>query len=109
MQTFKHLNCKLISYVIIYINDIALYTIELSVHDYYLVPAKASTLALTAIYNAMQMLGHSDDWMTQMEKCLLQQNGYDESNSIHVCQDRLHQLYANTGTKLEDIVDISSI
>lgn len=88
------------------INDIALYTIELSVHDYYLVPAKASTLAFAAICNSKQMLGHSNDWMTKTKGEIFQ---YDESNSIHLCQDRLHRLYANTGTKLEDIVDISSL
>lgn len=87
------------------INDIALYTIELSVHDYYLVPAKASTLALTAICNAMQMLGHSSDWIAKIRGDILQ----DESNTIHLCKERLHLLYANTGTKLEDIVDISSL
>lgn len=91
------------------ISEIALYAIELSVHDYYLIPSKPSVLALAALSNAAQMLGYSDAWMTDIMKDLLRQDEYEEAINIDSCKDRLNQLYANTGTKLEDFMDASSL
>jgi len=91
------------------ISDIAAYTIELSVHDYYLIPYKPSVLALAALSNAAHMLGHSGAWMNGIVNDLLQRDGYEEATDIDACRDRLKRLYANTGTKLEDFVDVSSL
>ena len=91
------------------ISDIALYTIELSVHDYYLIPSKPSVLALAALSNAAHMLGHSEAWMTDITDDLLRRDGYEEAINIEACKDRLNRLYANTGTKLEDFVDVSAL
>lgn len=91
------------------ISDIALYTIELSVHDYYLIPYKPSVLALAALSNAAQMLGHSDAWITGITDDLIHRDGYKETKHIDACSDRLHSLFTNTGTKLEDFVDVSSL
>lgn len=90
------------------IQEIALYVIELSVHDYYLISTKPSVLALAALSNAARMLGHSDAWLNDIREDLLRFDGYEEAENIEACQDRLDRLYANTGTKLEDFVDISS-
>jgi len=91
------------------INDIALYVIELSVHDYYLISSKPSVLALAAISNAARMLGHSDAWMVDIQEDLLRHDGYEETVNIDACKNRLGRLYANTGTKLEDFTDISAL
>ena len=90
-------------------NDIALYIIELSVHDYYLISSKPSVLALAALSNAMRMLGRSDTWLSDIQEDLLRNDEYEEASNIAACKDRLDRLYANTGTKLEDFVDISSL
>jgi hypothetical protein len=90
------------------INDIALYIIELSVHDYYLISTKPSVLALAALSNAARMLGNSNAWMNDIAEDLLRHDEYDETISIDACKDRLGRLFANTGTKLEDFVDIST-
>ena len=91
------------------VSDIALYTIELSVHDYYLIPYRPSVLALAALSNASQMLGHSDAWITDITEDLIHRDGYKEAKHIDACRDRLNRLFTNTGTKLEDFVDISSL
>ena len=91
------------------INDIALYIIELSVHDYYLVSSKPSVLALSALSNAARMLGHTDTWINYVLDELLRNHDYKNDASIEACKDRLDRLYANTGTKLEDFLDISSL
>ena len=90
------------------IKDIALYIIELSVHDYYLVSSKPSVLALAALSNAARMLGHTDTWINDIQDDLLRNHDYQNDASIEACKDRLDRLYANTGTKLEDFLDISS-
>jgi len=91
------------------INDIALYVIELSVHDHYLISSKPSVLAMAALSNAARMLGHSDEWMSDIQEDLLRHDGYEEAVNIDACKDRLDRLYTNTGTKLEDFVDVSSL
>lgn len=91
------------------INDIALYIIELSVHDYYLISSKPSVLAISALSNAARMLGHSDEWMSDIQEDLLRHDGYEEAINIDACKNRLDRLYTNTGTKLEDFVDVTSL
>eukprot|EP00535_Pseudo-nitzschia_heimii_P001139 CAMPEP_0197173698 /NCGR_PEP_ID=MMETSP1423-20130617/528_1 /TAXON_ID=476441 /ORGANISM="Pseudo-nitzschia heimii, Strain UNC1101" /LENGTH=201 /DNA_ID=CAMNT_0042622547 /DNA_START=629 /DNA_END=1234 /DNA_ORIENTATION=- len=91
------------------INDVALYVIELSVHDYYLVSYKPSVLALSALSNAARMLGHTDAWINHVQDDLLRNHDYQNDAGIEACKDRLDRLYANTGTKLEDFLDISPL
>lgn len=88
------------------LNDIAMYIVELSVHDYFFASSKPSVIALAALWNASRMLGRSELWISDIQDDLLKHNEYEESANIDVCRYRLEKLYANTGTKLEDFVEV---
>ena len=91
------------------LKEIALYIVELSVHDYYFVLSKPSVVALAALSNAAHMLGYMELWIINLQEDLrLRHSDYEETNKIDACRARLEKLYANTGAKLEDFVDIPS-
>lgn len=90
------------------LNDIAVYIVELSVHDYYFTSSKPSVLALSALSIATHMLGHSQSWIGAVLEDLRWRDCYEEVTKIDACRDRLNRLYANTGTKLEDFLDLPS-
>lgn len=90
------------------LNDIALYLVELSVHDCYFIASNPSVIALAALWNAARMLGQSEWCTNEIQRHLLQHYGYEESTKIDACRDRLDKLYRSTDTNLEDFEDISS-
>jgi len=84
------------------LNDVALYLVELSVHDYFFIASKPSVTALAALSNAALLLGQSRLWANNIRCYLLDHFGYEERVRIDACGDRLHKLYRNTGTNLGD-------
>ena len=90
------------------LKEVALYIVELSVHDYYFVSSKSSAVALAALLNAARMLGYTELWIIDLQEDLLRHNDYEETDNIDACRARLDKLYASTDAKLEDFVDIPS-
>jgi len=117
--------------MIIELQEMTSYIVELSIHDYYFVSFKPSVIALASLCNATEMLfgpssalsssfstammmttmtmthEHSSSWLTILQQHLFQNYGYEETTAINVCRERLMELYVNTGTKLQDFIDPS--
>jgi len=90
------------------LKDIALYFVELSVHDYYFVSFKPSVIALAALSNAACIFGRSESLISDIQEDLFRHNGYREEAKIDACRVRLEKLFANTGTEVEDFVGVPS-
>ena len=117
---------------IIELEELSLFIIELSVHDYYFVSSKPSIVTLAALYNAAQILdsasassirtmteNNDDDessssslsstWLMDLQHDILRHNSSNDNYckevaNINACRERLEILYANTDTKIEDFL-----
>ena len=117
---------------IIELEELSLFIIELSVHDYYFVSSKPSIVTLAALYNAAQILdsasassirtmteNNDDDessssslsstWLMDLQHDILRHNSSNDNYckevaNINACRERLKILYANTDTKIEDFL-----
>lgn len=79
--------------------ELARFLAELSVLDYYFVPAKASSVALACLLNAMnEIRGVSDEVVQDFVQYLRRLSGLNkEDPEVLKCRERLHLLYAQGG------------
>ena len=135
-NTSNHNNDDAAAATIRCIEELAIFILELSVHDYYFIHFTPSMIAFAALDYATEMLLEVDTnkntgkstsslspvWLQNLQRYLQQQHhrtnqqhkdGVGDDNDddnygykIDICKGRLAQLYASTGTNFEDFMGV---